>query len=80
MIAGVARVTVAPKGVDVHDAIAMVQYCKDYTVGQHVDIAIGEVHRLENRTTQGVDIIEVQFGTYLGEDDIVRYADVYARA
>ncbi|NDP39019.1 MAG: cupin domain-containing protein [Rhodoferax sp.] len=48
-------------------------------VGAHVDIAIGQVHRLANRGATPVEIIEVQFGTYLGEDDIVRLSDDYSR-
>lgn len=47
--------------------------------GQHVDIALGEVHRLANDTQSPVEIIEVQFGDYLGEDDIVRLQDDYGR-
>ena len=47
--------------------------------GQHVDIAVGEVHRLANRTDALVEIVEVQFGDYLGEDDIVRLQDDYGR-
>lgn len=47
--------------------------------GQHVDIAIGEVHRLANLTADMVEIVEVQFGAYLGEDDIVRLQDDYGR-
>ena len=48
-------------------------------VGAHVDIAVGEVHRLANRTAAPVEIVEVQFGSYLGEDDIVRLQDDYGR-
>lgn len=48
--------------------------------GQHVDIAIGEVHRLANLTNDPVEIVEVQFGSYLGEDDIVRLQDDYGRS
>jgi mannose-6-phosphate isomerase len=48
--------------------------------GQHVDIAIGEVHRLANLTADPVEIVEVQFGSYLGEDDIVRLQDDYGRS
>ena len=48
-------------------------------VGQHVDIALGEVHRLANRTQEPVEIVEVQFGNYLGEDDIERMSDDYGR-
>lgn len=47
--------------------------------GQHVDIALGEVHRLANTTAEPVEIIEVQMGSYLGEDDIVRLQDDYGR-
>ncbi|PKO60639.1 MAG: mannose-6-phosphate isomerase [Betaproteobacteria bacterium HGW-Betaproteobacteria-18] len=52
----------------------------DLTVGQHCDIALGQVHRLSNVTSESVEIIEVQFGAYLGEDDIVRLGDDYGRA
>ena len=38
-----------------------------------------EKHRLENKTNTDVEIIEVQCGEYLGEDDIVRYEDDYNR-
>ena len=43
-------------------------------------IPIGTKHRLENPGKVDLEIIEVQSGTYLGEDDIVRYDDVYGRA
>ena len=49
------------------------------TVGGHVDIACGQVHRLSNQTADPVEIIELQFGAYLGEDDIVRLGDDYGR-
>lgn len=48
--------------------------------GQHVDIAVGEVHRLTNLTDAAAEIVEVQFGNYLGEDDIVRLSDDYGRS
>jgi mannose-6-phosphate isomerase len=48
--------------------------------GQSVDIPLGAKHRLENLDSDLVEIIEVQFGDYLGEDDIVRYEDVYQRS
>jgi mannose-6-phosphate isomerase len=48
-------------------------------VGEHVDIALGDVHRLTNETTSAVEIVEVQFGAYLGEDDIERLQDDYGR-
>ena len=46
---------------------------------QSVDIPKGAKHRLENLHSDVVDVIEVQFGDYLGEDDIVRYDDTYQR-
>jgi mannose-6-phosphate isomerase len=49
------------------------------TRGQSVDIPLGAKHRLENLHEGEVEIIEVQFGDYLGEDDIIRYDDAYAR-
>ncbi|MFT6906120.1 MAG: mannose-6-phosphate isomerase-like protein (cupin superfamily), partial [Oleiphilaceae bacterium] len=36
-------------------------------------------HRLENIGTEQLVMIEVQTGSYLGEDDIVRFSDVYGR-
>lgn len=52
----------------------------DLTKGQHCDIAVGQVHRLANLTQEAVEIVEVQFGAYLGEDDIVRLQDDYGRS
>jgi mannose-6-phosphate isomerase len=52
---------------------------KAMTRGQSVDISLGAKHRLENLGKDLVEIIEVQFGDYLGEDDIIRYDDVYNR-
>ncbi len=46
---------------------------------QSVYIPLGAVHRLENPGKVNMVLIEVQTGTYLGEDDIIRYDDVYAR-
>jgi len=51
----------------------------DLVVGQHVDIAIGEVHRLANRTTEPMEIVEVQLGKQLEEADIERLQDDYGR-
>jgi mannose-1-phosphate guanylyltransferase/mannose-6-phosphate isomerase len=42
-------------------------------------IPLGATHYLENPTTEPLDIIEVQSGSYLGEDDIVRFEDMYGR-
>jgi mannose-6-phosphate isomerase-like protein (cupin superfamily) len=49
-------------------------------VGGHCDIALGQVHRLANHTDEPVEIVEVQFGSYLGEDDIERLQDDYGRS
>lgn len=46
---------------------------------QSVYIPLGAVHRLENPGKLDLHLIEVQSGPYLGEDDIIRYEDVYAR-
>ena len=49
------------------------------TENQSTYIRLGEVHRLANPGTIPLEIIEVQSGGYLGEDDIVRFEDNYAR-
>lgn len=46
---------------------------------QSVFIPLGAVHRMENPGKVPLTLIEVQTGSYLGEDDIIRYEDVYAR-
>ncbi|MCG6901361.1 MAG: mannose-1-phosphate guanylyltransferase/mannose-6-phosphate isomerase, partial [Rhodobacter sp.] len=46
---------------------------------QSVYIPLGAVHRMENPGKVPMVLIEVQTGVYLGEDDIIRYEDVYAR-
>jgi mannose-6-phosphate isomerase-like protein (cupin superfamily) len=43
-------------------------------------IPLGTVHRLENPGVIPLELIEIQIGSYLGEDDIVRFDDVYGRA
>ena len=47
---------------------------------QSAYIPIGAKHRLENPGSEMLELIEVQSGDYLGEDDIVRYEDVYGRS
>jgi mannose-1-phosphate guanylyltransferase/mannose-6-phosphate isomerase len=42
-------------------------------------IPLGSKHRLENPGTEPLHLIEVQSGSYLGEDDIVRFEDSYGR-
>ena len=49
------------------------------SAGQSTYIPLGAIHRMENPGEQPLLLIEVQIGTYLGEDDIVRYEDVYKR-
>jgi mannose-1-phosphate guanylyltransferase/mannose-6-phosphate isomerase len=50
------------------------------TENQSTYIPLGEVHRLANLGNIPLEIIEVQSGSYLGEDDIVRFEDTYGRA
>ena len=66
VVTGVATVTVGEKVLELSRS-------------QHIDIPQGDKHRLENNTGSLVEIIEVQFGDYLGEDDIVRLIDDYKR-
>jgi len=49
------------------------------TEGESTYIPVGRTHGLENKTNEQLEIIEVQSGTYLGEDDIVRFEDIYGR-
>lgn len=49
------------------------------TENQSTYIPLGEVHRLSNPGKTPLEIIEVQSGSYLGEDDIVRFEDKYGR-
>lgn len=52
---------------------------KIVTENQSVYIPLGAVHRMENPGKLHMVLIEVQTGSYFGEDDIVRYEDIYAR-
>ena len=52
----------------------------DLQENESVFIPLGSTHYLENPTDQPLDIIEVQSGSYLGEDDIVRFDDMYGRS
>ena len=67
VVAGTAEVTIA-------DEIKLV------TENQSVYIPLGTVHRMANPGKLPMYLIEVQTGAYLGEDDIVRYEDIYDRA
>jgi mannose-1-phosphate guanylyltransferase/mannose-6-phosphate isomerase len=66
VVRGIARVT---RDNDVFELFA----------NQSTYIPIGAKHRLENPGAEMLELIEVQSGDYLGEDDIVRYDDVYGR-
>jgi len=50
------------------------------TENQSVYIPLGAVHRMENPGKVPMVLIEVQTGSYLGEDDIIRYEDIYSRS
>ncbi len=66
VVAGTARVTI-------DDTTRLV------SENQSVYIPLGARHRLQNPGKVALELIEVQTGAYLGEDDIVRYEDIYAR-
>jgi len=66
VVSGTARVT---RGEDEFDLLP----------DQSTYLPVGIKHRLENRTAEPVYMIEVQSGDYLGEDDIVRFDDIYKR-
>jgi mannose-1-phosphate guanylyltransferase / mannose-6-phosphate isomerase len=53
---------------------------KLYSENESTYIPIGSTHRLENPGKLPLHLIEVQSGSYLGEDDIVRYEDTYGRS
>ena len=65
------------------DGIAVVNIdgkISNYFPGETILIPTGTKHRIENHRNSKVVIIEVQTGTYFGEDDIVRIEDEYNRA
>ena len=66
VVGGSARVTVG-------DTVTVL------TENQYAHIPLGEKHRLENPGDVPLHLIEVQCGSYLGEDDIVRFEDAYGR-
>jgi mannose-6-phosphate isomerase len=49
------------------------------SAGETVDVAIGQAHRIGNSGSETMIFIEVQTGSYFGEDDIERLQDDYAR-
>jgi mannose-1-phosphate guanylyltransferase/mannose-6-phosphate isomerase len=66
VVTGTARVTCGERTFNLHE-------------NESTYIPIGERHRLENPGNIPLEVIEIQSGSYLGEDDIVRVADVYDR-
>ena len=48
-------------------------------INEYIFINKGDIHRLENPSTEILKIIEIQKGEYLGEDDIERLEDIYGR-
>ena len=66
VVEGTATVTVEQKTVTVEE-------------GQSIYVPLGAKHRMENHGKSLMVLIEVQIGGYLGEDDIIRYEDVYHR-
>ena len=61
------------------DEKSLFQSVAPICTGSEFEAPLGSVHRLENPRKVPVVLIEVQTGSYLGEDDIIRYEDVYAR-
>ena len=59
--------------------ITVNQVTRDYQVNEYVYIPKKIIHRLENKTNKSVTVIEIQIGSYLGEDDIIRLDDIYQR-
>ena len=51
-----------------------------YSYGQTLSVPVGTIHRIENIGEEEAEVIEIQTGTYFGEDDIVRIEDDFGRA
>jgi mannose-1-phosphate guanylyltransferase/mannose-6-phosphate isomerase len=66
VVKGTAKVTVGEKELVIHE-------------NESVYISKSETHRLENPGKVPLELIEVQVGEYVGEDDIVRFQDDYSR-
>lgn len=67
VVKGTARVTLDDRDIEV-------------SVGEAIDIPVGSAHRVENPGDDLLIFIEVQKGSYLGEDDIVRLQDDFGRS
>jgi len=59
--------------------ITVDKYEKIYSYGNTIFVPIGTLHRIENIGDEVAEVIEVQTGTYFGEDDIVRIEDDFGR-
>jgi mannose-1-phosphate guanylyltransferase/mannose-6-phosphate isomerase len=66
VVRGTAEVTIGEERKAVHE-------------NESIFIPIGSVHRLANQGKIPLELIEVQTGSYLGEDDIERIEDIYKR-
>ena len=66
VVKGIAEVTLDGKIMTLHE-------------NESIYIPIGGIHRLANPGTEPLEVVEVQTGDYLEEDDIIRYEDIYAR-
>ena len=66
VVSGTATVTIGDQESVIHE-------------GESIFVPKSAIHRVENPGKVSLEIIEVQVGEYLGEDDIVRFEDVYGR-
>ena len=66
VVKGVAEVTLDGKIMTLHE-------------NESIYIPMGGIHRLANSGSEPLEVVEVQTGDYLEEDDITRYEDIYAR-
>jgi mannose-6-phosphate isomerase len=51
----------------------------ELSAGDAIDIPVGSNHRIENASGHDVVFVEVQLGSYFGEDDIIRLEDDFGR-
>jgi mannose-1-phosphate guanylyltransferase/mannose-1-phosphate guanylyltransferase/mannose-6-phosphate isomerase len=62
-----------------HPEVVLDDVVHQLAPGDHIHIPQGAKHRIRNPGSETVELVEVQLGTYFGEDDIVRYEDDYER-
>jgi len=60
--------------------ITLGRYEEDVTPNSYFHVPVGVIHRMHNTGEEPLIFIEVQTGTYFGEDDIERFSDDYGRA